>query len=394
MSATKKASGAEIARKRQLFDHERVIEGARKSFIDMGRSLAKIRNDRLYGEEFDTFAEYCETRWEISEAYANRVINAARVALQATPIGVEINSEAVARELVTLTDEPELLRQVWDEAERRAAGGRVTAALVAAARDSLLPPAEPPIEGEVVDPLSLVPAAAAAVDEFFNNQTPSGGVPEEGAPVSGAPAGPVAVPAEDGSGTQSTPADPPTLPDADGDAKDPVRAGDDAGQPEQDHRDATGDEDGAAAKQPSDAQPPADGTRVPAAGDETDPEVFPQDSGVVDGREQPETPGVSTPAAPDPEAFDKFLDEHVPNEDPHQKWRAAFLRAIRQSYALSSFSIDDIANNGNDMCFGELINLRDFMDDVLTKVQTKRVEIKKQQAGNLPDNVREFKRPA
>jgi hypothetical protein len=161
---------AEQAR-RALNHHEKVIENARRSFVALGQSLLAIRSERLYAGEFSTFAEYCEARWDISEAYANRVINAALVAIEATPIGVEINSEAVARELVGLTNEPEMLRQVWDEATRRAAGGRVTAALVKEVRKALEPPAAEALDGEVVDPLDAIPAAATAVNDFLNTQT-------------------------------------------------------------------------------------------------------------------------------------------------------------------------------------------------------------------------------
>jgi hypothetical protein len=161
---------AEQAR-RSLENHERVIENARRSFVAMGQALLAIRTERLYAGEFSTFADYCDARWDISEAYANRVINAALVAIEATPIGVEINSEAVARELVGLTNEPDMLRQVWDEATRRAAGGRVTAALVKEVRKSLEPPPAEALDGEVVDPLSEFPAAEQAVNDFIDNQT-------------------------------------------------------------------------------------------------------------------------------------------------------------------------------------------------------------------------------
>jgi hypothetical protein len=148
--APKKPTGAELVRRRKLDNHERVIEGARKSFIEMGRALGQIRRDRLFEPSFSSFAEYCEARWEISEAYANRVINAARVALISTPIGVEINSEAVARELVPLTDDPAAIGAVYEEAERLSENGRVTAQLIRKARETLYPAARV-IDGEVAD---------------------------------------------------------------------------------------------------------------------------------------------------------------------------------------------------------------------------------------------------
>jgi hypothetical protein len=133
--------------------------------------------------------------------------------------------------------------------------------------------------------------------------------------------------------------------------------------------------------------PPQEG--VPAGGDETGPEAHPagSDSGPVLEQPEQDGTGVDRPApAPGP-TFDEVLDEHAPDPDPHRRWRAAFLKGVRQSYALAEFADDDIVANGNDLCFEELINLRDFLDDKLRRVQELRLK-------NLPDNVREFRRPA
>lgn len=245
-------------------------------------------------------------------------------------------------------------------------------------------------DSTVIDPVSLIPGVEDAVNEFFNNQTPSGGVPEEGAPVSGAPAGSAG---ETAAGGSSTPADPEVNASSDSDTSGSAAGvGASADRPApaapEDHRDATGDEDDDEGSS-SDAQPPADDT---ALGDETDPEVFPQDSGAVDGREQA-PPGASGSAL-DPDAFEKFLDEQVPNADPHQKWRATFLRAIRQSHALAAFPVGDVASLGNNMCFDALVNLKDFVDGYLTAVQKQRLELQKQEAANLPANVTPIRRTA
>ena len=165
--------------RRVLANHEHVIESARRSFVDMGRSLLAIRTERLYAGEYSTFAEYCDARWDISEAYANRVINAALVATKATPIGVEINSEAQARELADLADEPDQLRQVWDEATRRAAGGRVTAALIKEVRRAIDPPP--------ADPLDKFPDAKDAIDATLDNRSAPANVPEEDHPGTAGP---------------------------------------------------------------------------------------------------------------------------------------------------------------------------------------------------------------
>lgn len=271
------ADPAEQAR-RALTSHERVIENARRSFVDMGRALLAIRTERLYAAEYSNFGDYCDARWDISEAYANRVINAALVAIEATPIGVEINSEAVARELVGLTDKPKQLRQIWDEATRRAAGGRVTAALVKEVRQSLESPA---LDGELVDPLDSIPdAAKQAIEDKLaqQNQTsdtagtsPAGGVGETAADVDTAPAdgGDVPPPAAgaDDHADRSAPAVTP-----------------------QDHRGA----------KPGDAaQDDVSGARTHASrGDEVESEVDASISDLADRREQQDVAGASRPAAP------------------------------------------------------------------------------------------------
>jgi hypothetical protein len=121
-------------------------------------------------------------------------------------------------------------------------------------------------------------------------------------------------------------------------------------------------------------------------GDETGKEEPPVASLPVDGPERTEA-GVSPSAPESGKTFDEVLDEHAPDPDPHRRWRAAFLKGVRQSYVLAEFADEDIVANGNDLCFEELINLRDFFDEKLRRVQELRLQ-------NLPDNVREFRRPA
>lgn len=177
-------------------------------------------------------------------------------------------------------------------------------------------------------------------------------------------------------------------------ADDPSRAGDGEGRSEPDHRDPHPGADDAGPS--SSAQPPTDSLGE-SLGDEVDAQgPSPEGpSAPADERGPQDRAGVSPPAVPvSGKEFEEFLDEHVPDGDPHQKWRASFLKAIRQSYALSSFAVNDIAANGNELCFDELINLRDFMDGLLSKVQARRVELKKQADAELPANVTPIRRPA
>lgn len=350
------ADPAEQAR-RALTSHERVIENARRSFVDMGRALLAIRTERLYAAEYSNFGDYCDARWDISEAYANRVINAALVAIEATPIGVEINSEAVARELVGLTDKPKQLRQIWDEATRRAAGGRVTAALVKEVRQSLESPA---LDGELVDPLDSIPdAAKQAIEDKLaqQNQTsdtagtsPAGGVGETAADVDTAPAdgGDVPPPAAgaDDHADRSAPAVTP-----------------------EDHRE----------QRPGDAalNESAAGKSAGSEGDEVGSEVDASISDSADRREQRDVAGVSRPAAPAqdlvktpiglmPAEFVKTLDKHAPEANPHHEWQKKFLDSVfAAAKAMRGYSGAEIAEKADDQLRAEFARFVGDMDSLL-----------------------------
>jgi hypothetical protein len=154
--------GVALRRKRELRQHEQTIEQVQKSFIEMGRALGKIKAEALYivaGHK--TFEEYLEARWDISPQHAYRLITAARSALILSPMGYKITSERVARELTPIADDQETLVAVYEEAQRRAPEGRVTAALVAEVRAELAPGA-PVLDGEFTDTTDSQPAATSA----------------------------------------------------------------------------------------------------------------------------------------------------------------------------------------------------------------------------------------
>ena len=105
---------------------EGVVERGLATFVEVGRALAEIRDQRLYRASHGTFEEYCHDRWVLSRTRAYRLIDAAAVV---SPIG-DIDppqNEAQARELVPLLREDErALVEVWREL-REQFGGDVTA---------------------------------------------------------------------------------------------------------------------------------------------------------------------------------------------------------------------------------------------------------------------------
>lgn len=113
----------------RLRHKERLIE---RGVQQVGEALRDIRDERLYRETHGTFEAYCQARWNITPQHANRQIAAAEVAEVLEPLGSTI-SERQARELAPLRDDPDRMREVWQQANE-ATDGKPTAAAIRAAR--------------------------------------------------------------------------------------------------------------------------------------------------------------------------------------------------------------------------------------------------------------------
>jgi len=88
---------------------EKVIERGLASFVEVGEALLTIRDNRLYRSSFSTFEDYCKPSVEAwdSGSVATMVDNA--------PILRSPRSERQARELAPLRDNPEVMREVWQQ---------------------------------------------------------------------------------------------------------------------------------------------------------------------------------------------------------------------------------------------------------------------------------------
>lgn len=158
---------------RPLAELEAVIERGLTTFVEVGRALLEIREQRLYRETHESFETYCRERWGWSSRHVNRQIEAAGVAAALGPMGPIPESERQARELARLP-EPEAVREVWSEV-KEAHGDDVTAADVREAVDRRLgveprphPSLSEPIEdidGEQYETLPFDLAARQIVDE-------------------------------------------------------------------------------------------------------------------------------------------------------------------------------------------------------------------------------------
>src|SRR5690242_15689297 len=108
------------ARRKRLKDFEKVIDKAAAAFREMGEALGRIRKEGLYTElGYETFDGYVSDRFDISPRHADRLIGAARVALMLRPMGLEINNERTARELVVFGSDARKMAAVCTAVESR-----------------------------------------------------------------------------------------------------------------------------------------------------------------------------------------------------------------------------------------------------------------------------------
>lgn len=108
---------------------EATIEKGMATFVEVGRSLAEIRDGRLYRDTHNTFAAYLKDRWSMSRTRAHELIDGAKVVENVRH--AEQNSLPNARQATELAKAPpEKQAEVWEAASE---DGKPTAAKVKAA---------------------------------------------------------------------------------------------------------------------------------------------------------------------------------------------------------------------------------------------------------------------
>ena len=112
-----------LAESKRLIELEKVIEVGQKAFIEVGTALAEIRDARLYKADYKTFENYCVSKWGFKRAHAYRLIAAAGIAKDLSPIGNI--PESVVREIAKV--EPSKRQEVYDKATETASGHVPTA---------------------------------------------------------------------------------------------------------------------------------------------------------------------------------------------------------------------------------------------------------------------------
>ena len=71
----------------RLSELESVIERGKQAFIEVGNALDEINTKRLYRECYVSFKEYCASKWGFSRQQGYRLIDAAKIAAEVSPIG-------------------------------------------------------------------------------------------------------------------------------------------------------------------------------------------------------------------------------------------------------------------------------------------------------------------
>ena len=83
---------------------EVIIGHGKQAFIQVGTALMEIRVKRLYRSEFDTFEEYCQSKWEFTRQFASLQIQSAEIASGLSTI-VDIPNEGTARQFISVPAE-------------------------------------------------------------------------------------------------------------------------------------------------------------------------------------------------------------------------------------------------------------------------------------------------
>jgi hypothetical protein len=89
----------------RLIHLETIIETERRCFYKIGKALKEVRDERLYRQLlFDSFESYLKQRWDISRSHGYRLIEAARIIDNLSPIGDKLpENEAQLRPLIHLS---------------------------------------------------------------------------------------------------------------------------------------------------------------------------------------------------------------------------------------------------------------------------------------------------
>ncbi len=97
---------------------EAIIERGQKTFVEVGRALLQIKEEKLYLRDYEGFPEYCHGRWGFEKNYAKTQIASAKVVDNIIEAGTTVptslpSTEREARPLAAVP--PEQQAEAWQE---------------------------------------------------------------------------------------------------------------------------------------------------------------------------------------------------------------------------------------------------------------------------------------
>ena len=145
-SARKQGAALSIVESKSLSSLEQVIERGQKTFLEVGKALLAIQEQKLYRQDYKTFAEYCNDRGGFDKRHAYRLIDSAKVVENVTNWSQTIDTpknESQARPLALLPADQQAnaWADVVDECKER--GEPITAAAVVEVVEKYKAQAEP-----------------------------------------------------------------------------------------------------------------------------------------------------------------------------------------------------------------------------------------------------------
>jgi hypothetical protein len=108
-----------------LRECEEVIAKSERSYVEVGRALRDVRDQKLYRGLYGSFEQYVRSEWDRKYRWAKNLIDAYEVVKHLHNCAALPRNEAQARELAILPDER--VAQVWQELLDKFGGNRMTA---------------------------------------------------------------------------------------------------------------------------------------------------------------------------------------------------------------------------------------------------------------------------
>ncbi|AFY79301.1 hypothetical protein Ple7327_4170 [Pleurocapsa sp. PCC 7327] len=115
--------------KMRLQEIEAIVAQGLQTFYEVGQALIEIRDRKLYRETHKTFEAYCKEKWSLTRPSAYRLLKAAEVIKNLSPMGDKFpTNERQVRPPTKLPPAQQL--EIWQKAVEESPNGTPTAKIV------------------------------------------------------------------------------------------------------------------------------------------------------------------------------------------------------------------------------------------------------------------------